>query len=192
MLRSFAFKLALAIATGLIGAALLHLVIVLSLPYFSERDAYTRVLAKGERHRFYPLAEKPDQAGLAKDDPFLEVAVCSFDIGSGPIRVMAPGNVPFWSLAVYDGASNEVFSINDRTSVGGMLDVVIATPVQLTLLRKSLPEPIAESILVETQAAEGYIVLRSMVPQPSFAAPARQFLAQATCAPFEWRARNQF
>jgi uncharacterized membrane protein len=192
MLRSFVPKLAMAIATGLIGAALLHLIIVLSLPAFSERDAYTRVLAEGERHRFYLLGEKPDRAGLAKDDPFIEVAVCSFDISSSPIRVTAPGDVPFWSLAVYDGSSNEVFSINDRTSAGGILDMVVATPVQLTLLRKAMPEPVSEAILVETQAAEGYIVLRSMAPQPSFSGAARQFLGQATCAPFEWRDRTQF
>ncbi|MFB9951379.1 DUF1254 domain-containing protein [Rhizobium puerariae] len=189
----FALQVLFAVVTGLIGAALLHLVIILLLPDFSERDAYTRVLAEGEIHRFYRLGEQRDRAGLAKDDPFVEVAVCAFDVAEGPLRLTAPGaDVPFWSLAIYDQSSNEVFSINDRTSAGGGLDVVVATPVQITTLRKSLPPPIAQSILVETGKAEGYVVLRSLAPQRSFADIASQFLSQAACAPFEWRSRSRF
>ncbi|SMF48677.1 Uncharacterized membrane protein [Xaviernesmea oryzae] len=193
MPRIFALQVLFAAVTGLIGAALLHLVIVLLLPDFSERDAYTRVLAEGESHRFYRLGEKPDRAGLSKNDPFVDTAVCAFDVSEGPLRLTAPnGGVPFWSLAVYDQSSNEVFSINDRTSAGGVLDVVIATPVQLTSLRQAQPPALSQSILVETTQAEGYVVLRSLVPQPSFADIASQFLSQATCTPFEWRSRSRF
>jgi len=185
-------KLGLAIVTGLLGAALLHFIIILSLPYFSEKDAYTRVLAEGERHSFHRLPDIRDRAGLGQDDPFVELSVCAYDISQGPIRIYARGDVPFWSLGIYDAGSNEVFSINDRTASNGVLDVVLATPVQLTLLRKALPEPISEAILVETQQADGYMVLRTMVPQRSFNAAATEFLSQAVCAPFDWRPRQQF
>ncbi len=185
-------KVLLAVITGLVGAALLHLVIILALPYFSEKDAYTRVLAEGERHLFHRLPDLRDRAGLVQDDPFMEVSVCAYDISQGPVRIYANGPVPFWSVAIYDAASNEVFSINDRTAAAGILDVVLATPVQLTVLRKSLPQPIDQSILVETQQADGYVVLRTMVPQPSFAPAAGAFLSAAVCAPFEWRQRQQF
>ncbi len=191
--RRFALQVIFAIATGLVGAALLHLVIILLLPDFSERDAYTRVLAKGEIHRFYRLGEKPDRTGLAKDDPFVELAVCAFDVSRAPVRLTASnGAVPFWSVAIYDQSSNEVFSINDRTSTGGVLDLVIATPVQLTALRKALPQATTQSILVETLQAEGYVVLRALTPQRSFSAIASAFLDGATCAPFEWRSRSRF
>jgi len=179
------------ILTGLVGAALLHLVIILSLPYFSEKDAYTRVLAEGSRHIFHRLPDVRDRAGLVQDDPFMELSACAYDISQGPIRIYARGDVPFWSLGIYDAASNEVFSINDRTSSGGILDVVLATPAQLTLLRKALPETINESILVETQRADGYVVLRTMVPQDSFVPAASAFLSEAICAPFEWRQNPQ-
>lgn len=185
-------RVLLALVTSLIGAALLHLVIILALPYFSERDAYTRVLAEGPRHVFHRLPDTRDRAGLVQDDPFIEASVCAYDISEKPIRIYAQGNMPFWSLAIYDSASNEVFSINDRTSAAGILDVVVATPVQLSLLRKSLPEPIAESILIETRQADGYIVLRTMAPRQSFAQAASLFLSQAVCAPLEWRQQQQF
>lgn len=178
-------KILLAIVIGLVGAALLHLVIILSLPHFSDRDAYSRVFAKGEPFTFHILEEKPDAAGLAQEDPFLETAVCSFDTEERPLRLMAGSGVPFWSLAVYDTASNEIFSINDRTSSGGKLDVIIATPLQATALRKAMPEGLSQSILVETSQVQGYAVLRAMAPQPSYRSTALQLLSTATCLPAE-------
>lgn len=180
-------KLLFAVITGLIGAALLHLVIILALPHFTGRDAYTRILMRGDMNRFTALSDLPDDTGLFNGDPFIKVAVCSFDIETAPVRLMARGGVPFWSLAVYDSASNEVFSMNDRTSVGGDLDVVLASPVQLTGLRKALPEALAQSILVEMPRADGYAVLRTMVPQKSFDTGARNFLAEAGCDDFSGR-----
>lgn len=192
-MAKFTWQFVFAILTGLVGAALLHLVIVLLLPDFSERDAYTRILAEGEIHRFYRLKERPDEAGLTQDDPFLDVAACAYDVSEAPVRLTAPnGGVPFWSLGLYDQSSNEVFSINDRTSAGGVLDVVIATPAQMTTLRKALPQAISQSILVETQQTDGYAVLRSLAPQKSLADVASQFLAKAGCAPFEGRSRSRF
>jgi uncharacterized membrane protein len=64
--------------------------------------------------------------------------------------------------------------------------------MQLTALRKALPQAVSQSILVEARETEGYVVLRSLVPQPSFAGIVSQFLNQATCAPFEWRSRSRF
>ncbi|MEB2842931.1 DUF1254 domain-containing protein [Rhizobiales bacterium RZME27] len=178
-------KILLAIAVGLVGAALLHLVIVLSLPYFSDRDAYSRVLSEGEAFTFHILDQKPDAAGLAQEDPFLETAVCSFDTEEHPARLTAGAGIPFWSLAIYDPASNETFSINDRTSSGGKLDVIIATPLQATALRKAMPEGLNQSILVETAQAQGYAVLRAMAPQPSYRPLAAAFLSSAGCQPAE-------
>jgi len=193
MSRRTALQLVLAILAGLVGAALLHLIIVLLLPQFSDRDAYTRVLAEGEIQRFWRLGEAPDKAGLAKDDPYLETAVCGFDLSETPVRIAgAKSGIPFWSLAVYDSGSNEVFSINDRTAVAGAVDVVLATPTQMTQLRKNLPASATQSILIESASTDGYVVLRALAPRQSFADGVSEFLDKATCAPFEWRSRSRF
>ena len=173
-----------AVAVGLAGAALLHIVIILSLPSFTGRDAYTRVQALGEANRFFPLADTPGDLAPINDDPALRTAVCTFSVESGPIRLFAEGEVPFWSLSVYDSASNEVFSMNDRTSVSGALDVLVATPVQLIGIRKAVPEELSRAILVEMRGLEGYAVLRTFVPTESRRAAATSFLADAACEPF--------
>ena len=183
-MRSFLY----AIAIGLVGAALLHIVIILSLPSFTGRDAYTRVQAFGEANRFFPLANSGANSGdtLApiNDDPAMKTAVCTFSTENGPIRLFAEGEVPFWSLAVYDDASNEVFSMNDRTSVSGALDTLVATPIQLIGIRKAVPPELEQSILVEMRGTEGYAVLRTFVPTRSRQKAASAFLAGASCEPF--------
>ncbi|KQV63815.1 DUF1254 domain-containing protein [Rhizobium sp. Root1220] len=177
-------RMLFALLAGLFGAALLHLVIILSLPHFTGKDAATRVAAEGDLDKFYLLGAIDDAAGLSNDDPYVRTAVCSFDVEENPVRLTAKGNVPFWSVALYDAASNEVFSMNDRTSVGGALDILVGSPIQLTELRKALPAELQKTILVETARPDGYAVLRTLAPQPSFDAAATSFLADAGCDEF--------
>ncbi|MCA1403399.1 DUF1254 domain-containing protein [Ensifer sp. IC3342] len=173
-----------AILVGLFGAALLHIVIVLTLPQFTGRDAYTRVLGLLEMDSFFPLTAEPGATGLDNSDPYLRAAVCSFSIAEAPARLIARGAVPFWSLSVFDSNSNEVFSMNDHTAVNGSLDLVVATPIQLVELRKSPPETLAQSIMIEMKDDEGYAVLRALAPLDSFEEQVRNFLAESSCEPF--------
>jgi uncharacterized membrane protein len=174
-------RLLFAILAGLFGAALLHLVIILALPHFTGRDAATKVVSEGDLNKFYLLSDKDDAAALSNDDPYVRTAVCAFDVSENPVRFTAKGNVPFWSIAIFDDASNEVFSMNDRTSVGGALDVLAGSPIQLTELRKSLPPELQQTILVEMARPEGYAVLRTLAPQVSFDQAARNFLTESGC-----------
>ena len=72
-------------------------------------------------------------------------------------------------------------TMNDRTSVGGALDVLAASPIKLTELRKSLPQDLQQTILVEMTHNEGYAVLRTLAPQASFDDAAKNFLTEAGC-----------
>jgi uncharacterized membrane protein len=178
-------KILFAAIIGLIGAALLHLIIILALPHFSDRDAFQRVEMLGDADTFHILDAAKDAGGLLNGDPYLRTAVCAFDLGDMPVHLTAGGRVPFWSLAIYDKASNEVFSMSDRTSVGGALDVLVAAPVQLTGIRKTLPVELSQSILVEMAEGRGYAVLRTMAPQASFDDGGRAFLDKAQCDAFD-------
>ena len=195
-------KLFHAVLTGLVGAAFLHLVIILALPSFVKADAYHRVLALGEPGRFYRLAEKVDATplrGLASDtgvvdrpppplsseDPFLSLSACAISVADGPVRLYAEGDVPLWTVGIFDRKSNEIYSMSDRTSVSGALDILAGTPAQLTMMRKALPEELSQTILVEVPEDGGYAVLRAFAPAASFRAGVADFLAEAECGAFK-------
>ncbi len=74
--------------------------------------------------------------------------------------------------------------MNDHTAVNGKLDLVVATPIQLVELRKSPPQALAQSIMVEMKEQDGFAVLRAMAPVDSFEEQVRNFLAESTCEPF--------
>lgn len=75
--------------------------------------------------------------------------------------------------------------MNDQTAVHGDLDLVVATPIQLVELRKSPPEALAQSIMIEMKDEEGYAVLRALAPLDSFEDLVRTFLAESRCEPFQ-------
>lgn len=181
-------KVLYALVTGILGAVLLHIVIILGVPHFTGQDAYTRVTEEGAPFVFHALGERPDKTGLASLDPYLKVAVCHFDITRQPLSLVAAGDgVDFWSVAVYDEDGNEVYSMNDRTSVAGDLDMLVATPVQVAQLRKTPIAALAETILVEHRGTVGYVVLRALAAQASAEPEATAFLSGAECLPFTGR-----
>lgn len=167
---------------GVFGAALLHIIIILSIPAYADRDAWTRIRALGAADFFHILPVRK-AGGLASTNPFARVAVCRFDITEEPVRVTAIGNVPYWSLAIFDPSANEVYSMNDRTGTDAALDVVIVTPLQMIGFRKSLPETLAESVLIEFPGTAGYLVLRAVAPDSSWGTITREFLSEAICQP---------
>lgn len=177
-------KILYAVFVGIIGAALLHLIIILSIPHYSNRDAYSLALTANAANRFSLVVPTGQLASLTNDDPFIRHAICTYDVSEKPLRLTGFGVVPFWSVAVFDDASNEVFSMNERTSVRGQLDVVVANAAQLALIRKIQPSDLAGSILVEAPREQGYVVLRSLMPQPSFQLEAERFLQSANCLSF--------
>ncbi|WP_339757804.1 DUF1254 domain-containing protein [uncultured Hoeflea sp.] len=172
----------LAIAIGLVGAAFIHIVIILALPMWTGKDAWTKVKALGATNRFYSLANEPNLTGLYNENPYVRSAVCRFDITDGPVRVMASGDVPFWTLSVYDASSNETYSMNDRSSIGSGVNIVFVTPAQMLRLRRFMPRALERSVLVELDRPEGYVALRAVAPAQSQRPAARAFLSNAVCA----------
>ena len=176
-MRSFIY----ALATGLAGAAVLHILIILAVPHFTGRDAFTRIEGYEEAGRFFPLTDRPNSLGLSNGDPFLRLAVCAFSVEDRPVHLLAAGALPFWSYSVFDSSSNEIYSMNDRTALRGNLDTIIASPAQLTVLRKDNPDIVAQSVLVEMPAIEGYVVLRALATDAGTLARAEAFLGSASC-----------
>src|SRR4051794_18869816 len=90
---------------GLVGAGIVHIAILLLLPGFSERDAWSKLAAAAPLYR-------PVRAGaidlLQSPDPLFEAAACRFDLADGVARLTAKGLVPYWSVSVYDRDGDNV------------------------------------------------------------------------------------
>ena len=124
----------------MVGAGIVHIAVLLLLPLFSERDAWSRLAAAADLY-VMTAADGSDGSRPRSRRPirFFRASACRFDLQDGPVRLKADGTVPFWSASIYDRGGQNVYNFNDRTAAGGALDFVIVTPAQMIEMRKDLP-----------------------------------------------------
>ena len=137
----FGKKLLHALVLGLLGAGIVHIAILLLVPALSQRDAWSRVAAMSEPYNFLRLDRDRTGSLVAGSDPMFEGAVCRFNLDDGPVHVTARGDVPFWSVAVFDRRGRNVYSLTDRTASGAEPDIVVASAAQLIEMRKEMVVP---------------------------------------------------
>lgn len=175
-------KLFFALLIGLVGAGIVHIVVVLLVPDYSGLDAWTRLSGAGETNSFVRL-----EGDLARDlsfdgaDPMMEAAACRFDLEEGVVHVSARGAPPFWSASIYDRAGQNVYSLNDRSGTGPLPDFVVLTPAQMLEIRKALPAEMDKSVFIEVPAERGIIVVRVFRPDASWEPGVASFLDSLTC-----------
>lgn len=177
-------KILHAIVLGLLGAGIVHIVVLLLVPSYSQRDAWSTL---SERSNFYAVT-RLDPPGapplVATMDPLFDAAACRFDLREGVLRVHGEGAVPYWSMSVYDRTGQNLFSLNDNSSSGRVLDFVVATPVQMIALRNELPADFERSVFVEAETAEGIVVVRAFAPDESWEPTVADFVSGIDCASY--------
>jgi uncharacterized membrane protein len=179
-MRSFLTRLAYAIVLGLFGAGIVHISVLFLLPAYSGQDAWSRLEGVAGLNAFARIDEQVTQVDLSPD-PLFEAAACRFDLARGVAHVTAQGRVPFWSVSIYNRIGQNVFSFNDRTATDQRLDLVLATPAQMAELKRSPVPEFEQSIVVETAAEQGMVVLRVFEPDASWQKRVAEFIAGANC-----------
>ena len=165
---------------GLIGAGIVHIVVLLLVPHFSSKDAWAQLASATPAYAMIPL--DPGGAGpTASNDPLMRSIGCRFDLGDGPVQVSSPDKVPFWSVSVYDRRGHDLYSLSDRAATNGLLNVLVLTPAQMVDVRKELPVAVEGSVFVETPIREGIVVVRAFVPDASWEPAVARFLKDASC-----------
>lgn len=163
---------------GLVGAAIVHIAMLLALPHFADRDAWSRLAAAGPTFGFVSL-----DAAVGRADPLVDAHACRFDLSDGAARVTAGAGVPFWSVSVYNRRGHNSYGFTDRTVATGKLDLVLVTPAQMIELRKAMPEALAGSVFVEIGDPVGIVVLRAFRPDDSWGPAVETFFRGARCQP---------
>ncbi|MCX5497622.1 hypothetical protein OSH11_23190 [Kaistia dalseonensis] len=178
MIRGLLFALG-----GLILGGIIHIVVILLVPDFADRDAWTSMGRFGPDGAFHvlPMSE-PGTEPLPYLDPRMATAVCRFSLENGPIRIKADMPDDFWSIAVFNRRGSNVYSLNDRTAERSDIDLVIATPVQLVQLRENPIPALEQSIVIEVPISRGFALIRAFVADPTLLPGAEAALRAANCS----------
>ena len=178
MMRTLVYALG-----GLLLGGIIHVVVVLLVPDFANRDAWTSMGRFGTDGEFHllPMSE-PGTEPLPYLDPDMAFAVCRFSLAERPIRIHAALPADFWSAAIYDRRGRSVYSLNDRSAGEGGFDMVLATPVQMARMRENPVDALETTIVIELPVDRGFVLLRSFVADPTLLPETEAALAAARCS----------
>jgi uncharacterized membrane protein len=182
MSRRNLVRIALYSLASLLLAGIIHIFVVLTVPGHVRAEAFARLARIGADRTFHVLpAVVPGAETLPMLDPEMGHALCWFRLGDGPVRLSAAVNSPFWSMALFNGAGEVVYSLNNRTSGSGELAMLVLTTPQLSILRENPPDNLDELIVIETDQAEGFVLLRAFVQDRPSAGLISKALSGARC-----------
>ncbi|MBO6893640.1 MAG: hypothetical protein JJ866_16985 [Roseibium sp.] len=182
MTLSTRFSLTVGLLATLCLAAIIHILVVFSIPQNVQHSAFDNVAEHGPDRQFNLLPDvKPGQEALPELDPAMKHATCRFELADGPVLFDASIPVTFWSIGLFNSAGEAVYSLNNRTAGAERLSMLVLTPGQLSILRENPPENLEDLIVIETPEISGFALLRAYVPHHTKAAEIDAALQAASC-----------
>ena len=188
-------KLILALLIGIVGAGLVHIAVIVSMPDVAGRNGWSRLAELGKPDalvRVEALDSDPESVLASKDapagdfafvDPAFVTAGCRFSLVDGPVRIYARQNDPaFWSASIYNRRGDNLYSINDRSAVDNAFDLLVGTADQL-VDKSALADAPETQIPVAVEMSEGYMTIRVLVDEESKRPQVDAFVSSMQCVP---------
>jgi uncharacterized membrane protein len=167
---------------GIILGGIVHLGTILVLPRTASQDAYARLEPITAVNTMTsiprPTAAK---ALLPYMDPAFAVAVCRYDLGSGPMRLTAPVSQAYTSVTFYTRRGVAYYGINDRAAGRRSIDLFLMTVPQHEAMPEDAEVTAADRLIIESPSPTGMIVLRALSPEPGLMPMAQASVGAARC-----------
>jgi len=170
------------IIAGVLLGGVVHLVSVLALPRIASEDAYSRLtpITKLNAVTQLPVAD-PSDTLMPYLDPALAVAVCRYDLSTGPIKLSVPVSQAYTSVSFYTRNDLAYYAINDRSAGKKVIELDLMTEAQHEALPEDEDVTAADRLIIDSPSATGLIVLKALAPEPGLMAQAQASLAASTC-----------
>jgi uncharacterized membrane protein len=167
---------------GLLLGGIVHLATILLLPRTATQDAYARLEPLTPVNTMTPIATPtPAQAVLPFMDPAFAVAVCRYDLTTGPMKLTAPVSQAYTSVTFYTRRGIAYYGINDRAAGRRTIELDLMTTPQHDAMPEEADVTAADRLIIESPATTGLIVVRALSPEPGLMPMAQATLAAAHC-----------
>jgi uncharacterized membrane protein len=175
-------KLALPIAVGLVLAGIVHLVSVLIMPNFAERDAYSRLSVIGSTNTVAQMDDPtPFGAVLPATDPAFVTAICLYDLGEGPLRLRVPTSGDYTSVSFYTKRGMAFYAINDRSAGRRVIELDLMNAKQKAALPDDEEVTAADRLIVVAPENEGIVLMRALSRERGARDEVKRRMDAATC-----------
>jgi uncharacterized membrane protein len=176
-------RLLFTILAGVLLGLVVHLVSVLALPRIATQDAYSRLtpMTKLNAVSQLPPAD-PNNTLMPFLDPAFAVAVCRYDLGTGPIKLTVPVSQAYTSVSFYTRNEVAYYAINDRSAGKKVIELDLMTEAQHDDLPEDEEITAADRLIIDSPTTTGLIVLKALAPEPGLMPQAQASLAASSCA----------
>lgn len=169
---------------SLIGAAIIHISIILLIPYYTDQTAWNGLGEMETDYRFQRV--NTSSATTTDSDPFFIKTACRFDLSEAPIHISGPSHgLPFWSMSLYNRQGDNVFSVNDSISPDKDINIIITKPQTSTLIKAKLDQISSQTIVLEQDIKEGIVMLQTYIPDHSWQKNVDDFIQELSCQPLD-------
>ena len=170
------------LSLSFILAGIVHILIILLIPSYAAKDAWTKLEQVTNPWKFTIVAEPGEESRILElVDPAFGTAACRYDLENAPLRVTAKGHLPFWSVAIFDRQGRNIYSFNDRTAIEQELALLVVNPVQMAQIRKAPPPGSEKAVLVESSVKQGFVLIRALQENATWGPEVKRFLTNAKC-----------
>lgn len=176
-------RLALTLLGGLVLGAIVHLVSVLALPQIASNDAYARLatITPVNTITALPLARQANTALLPQLDPAFAMAVCRYDLTSGPIKLTVPVSQAYTSVSFYTDEVLAYYAINDRSAGRRVIELDLMSDAQRADMPEEEDVTSADRLIIESPSKRGLILVKALAPEPGLMPQVQRALAAAKC-----------
>jgi uncharacterized membrane protein len=175
-------RLVFTIIAGALLGGIVHLVSVLALPRIATQDAYSRLTPITTLNNVIalPLAD-PNNALMPFMDPAFAIAICRYDLSTGPIKLAVPVSQAYTSVSFYTRNEVAYYAINDRSAGRKVIELDLMTEAQHADLPEDEDVTAADRLIIDSPTATGLIVLKALAPEPGLMPQAQGSLAASSC-----------
>jgi uncharacterized membrane protein len=174
-------KTALYVIAGLMLGVVVHILSVFALPRLAPDDARARLAGVAPINRITTLSGA-SEAALPLADPAFETAVCRYDLAGGVLHVRAPVTSHYTAISLYTATGVAFGAINDKAATRRTMDLFVLTAAQRREFTIGEDDTANDNLVMVSPTREGFVLIRALAVQPSFAPIVRdQLAAQALC-----------
>lgn len=160
-------RLLFAVIGGVLLGGIVHLISVLALPSIATQDAYSRIAAVSKINTVTPLPQAdPGNSLLPFMDPSFAMAVCRYDLSTGPIKLTVPVSQSYTSVSFYTRSDVAYYAINDRSAGRRIIELDLMTEAQHAELPEDEDVTAADRLIIDLPTDTGLIVLKALAAEP--------------------------
>jgi uncharacterized membrane protein len=175
-------RLAFTIVAGILLGLVVHLVSVLALPRIATQDAYSRLTPLTKLNAVTQLAPAdPTNTLMPFLDPAFAIAVCRYDLSSGPLKLTVPVSQAYTSVSFYTRNEIAYYAINDRSAGRKVIELDLMTEAQHNDLPEEEDVTAADRLIIDSPSVTGLIVLKALAPEPGLMQQAQASLSASSC-----------